>query len=129
MCCCVSRCLQQWQRPWTLDSSILFNLCLVYTIPLKLPYIILFLGYVFNPLPPLFRYVHFPILFLLLVLWIENLLCTFLFQIVWNRIPGENHRPVASHWQTWSCKVVSSTPRHEQGSTHIFSGDRHVLPE
>ena len=28
--------------------------------------------------------------------------------------PGENHRPVASHWQTLSHKVVSSTPRHER---------------
>ena len=26
-------------------------------------------------------------------------------------IPGENHRPVASHWQTLSHSVVSSTPR------------------
>ena len=30
-------------------------------------------------------------------------------------VPGENHRPVASHWQTLSHNVVSSTPRHEQG--------------
>jgi hypothetical protein len=29
-------------------------------------------------------------------------------------VPGENHRPVASHWQTLSHNVVSSTPRHEQ---------------
>ena len=28
----------------------------------------------------------------------------------------ENHRPVTSHWQTLSLIVVSSTPRHEQGS-------------
>ena len=26
-------------------------------------------------------------------------------------VPGENHRPVASHWQTLSHNVVSSTPR------------------
>jgi len=31
-------------------------------------------------------------------------------------VPGENHRPVASHWQTLSFNVVSSTPRHEWGS-------------
>ena len=31
-------------------------------------------------------------------------------------VPRENHRPVASHWQTLSHNVVSSTPRHEQGS-------------
>jgi hypothetical protein len=28
-----------------------------------------------------------------------------------TRVPGENHRPAASHWQTWSHKVVTSTPR------------------
>jgi hypothetical protein len=31
-------------------------------------------------------------------------------------VSGENHRPVASHWKTSSHNVVSSTPRHEQGS-------------
>jgi len=31
-------------------------------------------------------------------------------------VPGENHRPVASHWQTLSHNVVSSTPSHERGS-------------
>jgi hypothetical protein len=31
-------------------------------------------------------------------------------------VPRENHRPVASHWQTLSHNVVSSTPRHEWGS-------------
>ena len=30
--------------------------------------------------------------------------------------PGENLRPVVSHSQTLSQKVVSSTPRHEWGS-------------
>ena len=28
-----------------------------------------------------------------------------------TRVPGENHRPVASHWQTLSHNVVSNTPR------------------
>jgi hypothetical protein len=28
---------------------------------------------------------------------------------------GENHRPAASHSQTLSHNVVTSTPRHEQG--------------
>jgi hypothetical protein len=32
-----------------------------------------------------------------------------------NRVPGENDRSVASHCQTLSHNVVSSTPRHEQG--------------
>jgi hypothetical protein len=26
-------------------------------------------------------------------------------------VPGENHRPVTSHWQTLSFNVISSTPR------------------
>jgi hypothetical protein len=31
-------------------------------------------------------------------------------------IPGENHRPVASHWQTLWHKVALITPHHEQNS-------------
>jgi hypothetical protein len=31
-------------------------------------------------------------------------------------VPGENHWPVASQWQTLSHNVVSSTPHHEQDS-------------
>jgi hypothetical protein len=31
-------------------------------------------------------------------------------------VPGENHQPVASHWQTLSHNVVSSTLRHEWDS-------------
>ena len=31
------------------------------------------------------------------------------------RVPEENHRPAASHRQTLSHNVVSSTPRHERG--------------
>jgi hypothetical protein len=38
-------------------------------------------------------------------------------------VPGENHRPVASHWQTLSHKVVSSTQRQTWGSK---SGINHV---
>ena len=37
-----------------------------------------------------------------------------------TRVPGENQRGVASHWQTLSHNVVSSTRRH-------FSGDMHWL--
>ena len=32
------------------------------------------------------------------------------------RVPGENHRSVASQWQTLSHNVVSSTYHHERGS-------------
>jgi hypothetical protein len=31
-------------------------------------------------------------------------------------VPGENHRPVASHRQTLSHNLAPSTPRHERGS-------------
>ena len=31
-------------------------------------------------------------------------------------VPGENHRPVASHLQTLSHNVVSSSPGHERDS-------------
>jgi hypothetical protein len=31
-------------------------------------------------------------------------------------VPGENHRPAASHRQSLSHNVVSSTPRHEWNS-------------
>jgi len=40
-------------------------------------------------------------------------------------IPGENHRPVASHWQTKTHKVVSSTPGLRGLRIHNFSSDRH----
>ena len=32
-----------------------------------------------------------------------------------TRVPGENHRPVASHWQTLSHNAVLSTLHHERG--------------
>ena len=35
-------------------------------------------------------------------------------------VPGENHRPVANHWQTLSHNVASSTPRHERGSNSML---------
>ena len=36
---------------------------------------------------------------------------------------GENHRPVASHSQILSHNVVSRTPHHERGSTHMMGTD------
>jgi hypothetical protein len=41
-----------------------------------------------------------------------------------TRILGENHRPVASHWQTLSHNVVSGTPCLSGLQTHNVSGDR-----
>jgi len=36
---------------------------------------------------------------------------------------GENHRPVARHWQTLSHHVFSGTPRHERVRTRNLSSD------
>jgi hypothetical protein len=41
-----------------------------------------------------------------------------------TEVPGENHWPVASHWQTLSYNVVSSTPHMSGIRTHNISGDR-----
>ena len=42
-------------------------------------------------------------------------------------VPEENHQPAASHWQTLSHNVVSSTPRQSGIRTHNISGDRRWL--
>ena len=52
--------------------------------------------------------------------------------ILWRSVllmegTGENHRSAASHWQTLSHNVVSSTPRLSGVQTHTLSGDRHWL--
>jgi len=44
-----------------------------------------------------------------------------------NRRARESHWPAASHWQTLSHKVVSSTPHLIGIPTHNVSGDRHWL--
>jgi hypothetical protein len=40
-------------------------------------------------------------------------------------VPGENHRPTASHGQTLSDNVVSNTPRLCGIRTHHVSGNMH----
>ena len=40
-------------------------------------------------------------------------------------VPGKNYRPVASHLQTLSHNVASSTLRLSGIGTHNVSGDRH----
>jgi hypothetical protein len=42
-------------------------------------------------------------------------------------VSGKNHRPAASHGQTLSHIVVSSTSRLSGARTHNVSGDRHWL--
>jgi hypothetical protein len=42
-------------------------------------------------------------------------------------VPQENHRPAASHWQTLSHNLVSSTPCLSGVRTHNVSGNRHWL--
>ena len=42
-------------------------------------------------------------------------------------VPGENDRPVTSHWQALPHTVVSSTPRLSGIRTHNVSSDRHLL--
>ena len=40
---------------------------------------------------------------------------------------GENHGHAASHWQTLSHNVLTTTPRLREIRTHNVSGDRHWL--
>ena len=40
-------------------------------------------------------------------------------------MPGENHRPAESHWQSLSHNVVSSTPLFVGIWNLNFSGDRY----
>jgi hypothetical protein len=74
------------------------------------------------------------------IAWGEDGLKLIEFNAAFNNIPviswwsvlfveetGVNHRPVASHWQSLSYNVVSSTPCHEWGSNSQICCDRHWL--
>ena len=52
---------------------------------------------------------------------------TFILMVVETEVPGENHQPSASHWQTLSHNVVSNTPCLSWIWTHNFSGDMYWL--
>ena len=43
-----------------------------------------------------------------------------------TRVPGENHRPATSHWQTLSHNVVPGTPRHERDVNSILFIDFNI---
>ena len=47
---------------------------------------------------------------ILVILWLSVLL------VEETGVPGETHRPAASHWQTLSHNVVSSTPHRDWDS-------------
>jgi hypothetical protein len=49
------------------------------------------------------------------ILWLSVLLADE------SAVPGENHQPATSHWQTLSHNVVSSTPRPSRIQTHNVS--------
>jgi hypothetical protein len=47
-----------------------------------------------------------------------------------TEVPGKNHQPDASHWQTLSHNLVSSTPRHEPDSNsqrYVFYRYCHIV--
>ena len=65
------------------------------------------------------QYLHAHCIMVILKVWFRFVV----FNATFNNISvllveetRENHRPVASHWQTLSHNVLSSTPCHEQGS-------------
>jgi hypothetical protein len=45
-----------------------------------------------------------------------------------NRVPGENHQPAVSHWQTLSYNNVSSAPHLSGILAHNVGGDRRWFP-
>ena len=43
-------------------------------------------------------------------------------------VPGENHWPAVSHWQTWSPTVASSTPHDECDIMYVFYRNTRYKP-
>jgi hypothetical protein len=84
-------------------------------------------------------YIHHTYIFRIISLWGCAMLFNATFNNIWfiswlsvllveeTRVPGENHRLAASHRQTLSHNVVSSTPHLKEIRTHNSSGDRHWL--
>ena len=70
-----------------------------------------------TPLSTIFQY------FFIFISWRSVLL------VEETGVPGENHRSAASHWQTLSHNVVSSTPRLRGMRTHDYSGDHPAHPD
>jgi hypothetical protein len=77
---------------------------------------------------------HMRVILCLFVLWCLTPLSTIFSYIVVvsfnllvkeTRVPGENHRPVASHWQTLSHNVLHLVLIEIR--THNISGDRHTF--
>jgi hypothetical protein len=70
-----------------------------------------------TPLSTIFQY------FFIFISWRSVLL------VEETGVPGENHQSAASHWQTLSHNVVSSTPRLSGMRTHNYSGDHPAHPD
>jgi hypothetical protein len=75
---------------------------------------------------------HMRVTLFLFVLWCLKPLSTIFsyivvvsFNLLETRVPGENHRPVANHWQTLSHNVLHLVLIEIR--THNISGDRHMI--
>jgi hypothetical protein len=100
------------------------SLCLQSLYTKKWQNIIYFLNKFFFQIDNIFI---FPLPNLVTKEWIRVMMFNVAFNtvslILWRSgVPKENHRPAASHWQTLSHNIVSSTPRLSEIRTHNISG-------